>query len=173
MHAPQQPCTPPMATMHTPQNHAHPPGTTQAPRNHACPPCNHACTPATTHTHPATMHAPQQPCTPSNHTHPSNHACPPRATTCAPRQPHTPLWTEWQTGVKILPCPKLRLRAVIMSLVMSLINRSADWPLRNYHKTVRTFLQIFCISSFNEWSLNEPAISVQSMSWGPVFSHRC
>ena len=25
----------------------------------------------------------------------------------------TPLWTEWQTGVKILPCPKLRLRAVI------------------------------------------------------------
>ena len=29
-------------------------------------------------------------------------------------QPRTPpLWTEWQTGVKILPCPKLRLRAVI------------------------------------------------------------
>ena len=23
-----------------------------------------------------------------------------------------PLWTEWQTGAKILPCPKLRLRAV-------------------------------------------------------------
>ena len=27
-----------------------------------------------------------------------------------------PLWTEWQTGAKILPCPKLRLRAVIMKL---------------------------------------------------------
>ena len=25
-----------------------------------------------------------------------------------------PLWTEWQTGAKILPCPKLRLRAVII-----------------------------------------------------------
>ena len=25
----------------------------------------------------------------------------------------SPLWTEWQTGVKILACPKLRLRAVI------------------------------------------------------------
>ena len=25
-----------------------------------------------------------------------------------------PLWTEWQTGVKILPCSKLRLRAVKM-----------------------------------------------------------
>ena len=25
----------------------------------------------------------------------------------------TPLWTEWQTGVKILPCTKLRLRVVI------------------------------------------------------------
>ena len=24
----------------------------------------------------------------------------------------TPLWTEWQTGAKILPCPKIRLRAV-------------------------------------------------------------
>ena len=23
-----------------------------------------------------------------------------------------PLWTEWQTGAKILPCPKLRLRVV-------------------------------------------------------------
>ena len=26
---------------------------------------------------------------------------------------HIPLWTEWQTGVKTLPCPKLRLWAVI------------------------------------------------------------
>ena len=25
------------------------------------------------------------------------------------------LWTEWQSGVKILPCPKLRLQAVIIS----------------------------------------------------------
>ena len=25
-----------------------------------------------------------------------------------------PPWTEWQTGVKILPCPKLRLRAINM-----------------------------------------------------------
>ena len=33
----------------------------------------------------------------------SNHACP-------------PLWTEWQTGVKILPCPKLRLRAVNINI---------------------------------------------------------
>ena len=24
-----------------------------------------------------------------------------------------PLWTEWQTGVKILPCPRLRLRAIM------------------------------------------------------------
>ena len=25
---------------------------------------------------------------------------------------YSPLWTEWQTGAKIVPCPKLRLRAV-------------------------------------------------------------
>ena len=31
----------------------------------------------------------------------------------APPGDQTPsLWTEWQTGVNILPCPKLRLRAV-------------------------------------------------------------
>ena len=30
-----------------------------------------------------------------------------------PLQRRTPLWIEWQTRVKILPCPKLRLRAVI------------------------------------------------------------
>ena len=112
---PEQPCMPP-----TPQsNHACPPGS-----NNACPPWEQPCTP------PWSNHAcpPEQPCTPprSNHicptppratTHPpgatthappgSNHACPPGATTYAP-----PLWTEWQTGVKILRCPKLRLRAV-------------------------------------------------------------
>ena len=27
---------------------------------------------------------------------------------------YTPLWTEWQTGAKILPCPRLHLRAVKM-----------------------------------------------------------
>ena len=31
-----------------------------------------------------------------------------------PRDQATPLWTEWLTGVKILPCPKLHLRAVNM-----------------------------------------------------------
>ena len=27
-----------------------------------------------------------------------------------------PLWTEWQTGAKILPCPELPLRAVIIGI---------------------------------------------------------
>ena len=31
-----------------------------------------------------------------------------------PRRQTFPLWTEWCTGVKTLPCPKLRLRAVKM-----------------------------------------------------------
>ena len=30
----------------------------------------------------------------------------------------TPLWTEWQTGVNILPCPKLRLRAVNILVII-------------------------------------------------------
>ena len=50
------------------------------------------------HAPPAATYAPLQPC-------------------MHPWQPCTlppPLWTEWQTGVKILPCPKLRLREVTM-----------------------------------------------------------
>ena len=86
----EQPCTPPQQQPCTPP--------LEQPR---MPPLG-----ATTHAPPgATTHAP-----------PSNHApLPPGATMHAPprEQPSMPpLWTEWQTGVKILPCPKLRLRAV-------------------------------------------------------------
>ena len=62
----------------------------------------------------ATMHATQSKhvCHPSNHTpheHPHMHL--PGAIMHPPRSNHTcaPLWTEWQTGVKILPCPKLQV----------------------------------------------------------------
>ena len=119
-HAPNHAC--PLATMHTPQqphmppsNHACPP-TMHAPSNHTCPPTTHAPgnhthpwqphTPPGNHTHPpATTHTPWQPHTPSNHT--------PLETT------HAPLWTWWQTGVKILPCLKLHLRAVKMCKFLS------------------------------------------------------
>ena len=89
----------------------------------------------TTHAPPnKTMHAPwikphmpplEQPCTPpwSNHTQTpprQPHMPPPGATT------HAPLWTEWQTGVKILPCPKLPLRAVKIS------NENRRWSVNRY-----------------------------------------
>ena len=132
---PWQPCMPPsnhvcpLATMHAPSL----PPTMHTPQNHACSATMYAPHTAThaphNHAHPpATMHAPQQPCMPPTTTHaplttthaplPSNHTCHPPTmhappTTHAPRQPCThPLWTEWHTHVKILPCPKLRLRAV-------------------------------------------------------------
>ena len=34
------------------------------------------------------------------------------SSTSPPRDQAPPLWTEWQTSAKILPCPKFRLRAV-------------------------------------------------------------
>ena len=147
MHAPQQPCIPPQPS--TPCNHACPPCSHTPPLNHACPPttvhapCNHTppttthaphnyiCPTATTHppttTHtPATVHTPQQPHTPPaamhipcNHAPPCNHACPPTT--------HAPSWTEWQTGVKILPCPKLRLRAVKISFWCNKTEASGQW----------------------------------------------
>ena len=115
-HMPPQPCMPPRHTckvgMH-PQAHT-PPG----------------------HVHPLATHA-TRPCMPPRYAHPLRHA-PPRHTQSlgthappamrAPR-PHMPQamhvpippshipppWTEWQTGIKILPCPKLRLQAVKIS----------------------------------------------------------
>ena len=103
-------------------------------RSLTVPPClvvSHACPPRSNHAHPpGSNHAPpEQPRMPprSNHTHPpqSNHAClpPPEQPRMPPlEQPHMPppeqpcmpppeqpcmppLKTEWQTGVKILPCP--------------------------------------------------------------------
>ena len=83
-----------------------PPTTHTPPGNHTCPLQPH--TPPHQHMPSTTMHAPQQP-----------HM--PLATRHAPRRPHMPHptatvhaspWTEWRTGVKILPCPELRLRAV-------------------------------------------------------------
>ena len=64
-----------------------------------------ACTP------PRSMHAPRK------HTPPGEACTPPqRHTHTPPGNTHAPPWTEWQTGAKILPCPKLRLRAVIMDV---------------------------------------------------------
>ena len=74
---------------------------------------SHTCPPGSNHAHPpaATTHPP------SNHTPLEQASVPPpweQPHTPPQEQPRThPLWTEWQTGVKILPCPKLRLRAVI------------------------------------------------------------
>ena len=93
----EQPCMPPLgatmppprATTHTPRatTHALQGATTHAPLEQPCMPAlpqsNHACPPQSNHA-----------CPPG-----SNHACPTGATT------HAPLSTEWQTGVKILPCP--------------------------------------------------------------------
>ena len=47
-------------------------------------------------------------------------------TTCDACWDSTPLWTEWQTRVKILPCPKLRLRAVT-SLGLCAVQKFRKW----------------------------------------------
>ena len=42
------------------------------------------------------------------------------------------LWTEWQTGVKILPCPKLRLRAVTKKSGSEISKELNEGYSRNY-----------------------------------------
>ena len=75
-----------------------PPTTMHAPRNHACP--LQPCMPPRS-THPlGSTHTPQK------HAHPPGSTHTPEKHTCLPRNTHTP--------VNILPCPKLRLRAVII-----------------------------------------------------------
>ena len=41
----------------------------------------------------------------------------------------TPPWTEWQTSVKTLPCPKLRLRAVNIGKLILIARRSRQLSL--------------------------------------------
>ena len=62
-----------------------------------------------------------------------------------------PLWTEWQTGVKILPCPRLRLRAVISTCDLGLLQYK--WSIF-YEQTLR--IQTFCTSFPHILNLYEP-----------------
>ena len=92
-------CPPPGATMHAPPEQPHTPPRATPPGATTCPlPLEQPCIPR------ATTPPPEQSCT-----------LPPEQPCTPPEQPRTPLWTEWQTGVKMLPCPKLRLRAVTMT----------------------------------------------------------
>ena len=97
-------CVPPAHWPYLVVSYAHPPHIHASPGNHTGP--------------PTTMHAPRQPRMP-----PSNHASPPAT---------TPPRTEWQTGVKILPCPKLRLRAVTRS------QRQTGWTSYGLENLFRT-----------------------------------
>ena len=54
-------------------------------------------------------------------------------------------WTEWLTGVKTLPCPKLRLRAVI---IYRLFNSSL-W--RHISRTYTTFTNTICYTQIWHW----------------------
>ena len=124
-HACPLPCTPapcctspyhacPLPSM--PPCHAHPPAT-HTPTMHVplphMPPhynaCPMPCTPPAMHTPPA-MYTPCHTCPPTMHVPPT--------TMHAPLPRTLPLWTEWQTGVKILPCPKLRLQAVNITQIL-------------------------------------------------------
>ena len=62
-----------------------------------------------------------------------------------------PLWTEWHTSVKILPCPKLRLRAVmtlkllrtIGCMQITIMFKRWDWSVRNY---IKAYLSLFIVN---------------------------
>ena len=104
------------------------PPATHAPR-HACPqPCiplgTHtpwACTPG--HACPLGMHAPcPQACTPLGMHAPLGMHVPPRHACLPATHAPPPLVNRMKTGVKILACPKLRLRAVIMIKIQRVKN---------------------------------------------------
>ena len=45
-----------------------------------------------------------------------------------PRDQAHPPWTGWQTGVNILPCPKIRLLAVIIMNELTIGTELHLWP---------------------------------------------
>ena len=65
---------------------------------------------------------------------------------------HPPLWTEWQTGAKILPCPKLRLPAVTSEESQDWLSTSALFFNKNIcdSETIKFF--IFWIRKFIEFN---------------------
>ena len=58
------------------------------------------------------------------------------------RPPPAPLWTEWHTGVKTLPCPKLPLRAV------KIFNTCINFLLPSWHWHQNSFKMVNWISGF-------------------------
>ena len=148
----------PLATM--------PPATMHTPHSHACSPCNHACPPTMqapynhahptcNYTHPCNHACPPQPCMPCTTTYapPPNHVppyqpCMPLATTHPP-QPHTPSPPPgnhappcgqncWHTLLKILPCPKLRLRAVLNNGSFN-FSQCREYQGRSYQRLYKNF----------------------------------
>ena len=128
-----------------PSNHACPPQPCMPPCNHACPPSNHTCPLATMH--PPHNHAcPPQPCMPPTTTDatplqplmpPSNHSFPLATTHAPPATMHTPRGqNSWHTLLKILPCPKLRLRAVniIKTWCKIMIMLAGNWWVKTRRK---------------------------------------
>ena len=62
---------------------------------------------------------------------------------------------SWQTLQKILPCPKLRLRAVIIQT--DKIQKDYSWPIVMHNLTLRINTQIFNF----DWALYSTGISIQ------------
>ena len=58
---------------------------------------------------------------------------------------------------KFLHQKKTLGRLMLAHIITSLIKQSAGWP-PNYHKTARTFPQIFCATLLNNLTLNEAAM---------------
>ena len=79
-----------------------------------------------------------------------------------------PLWTEWQTGAKILPCPKLRLWAVIIGFRPILMGFRLGNP---GSATVKYVLQISFKSIYNHKKV-ENEMTHRSLS-AFTFSFHC
>ena len=71
----------------------------------------------------------------------------PRSAYVGVGQTPLPLWTEWHTGVKTLPCPKLRLRTVI---------RINETPKENQWQIRTEIYPIISISIIQQITVTDP-----------------
>ena len=116
-------------------------------------------------------------------TDPSRPGTPPPEQTPRTRAPPPPPWTEWQTGAKILPCPKLRMRAVITVIQCKGGSRIPAWggyslwrartlyfshPLPQRIKS-KTF---WCVMGVDPLLKSDQSVSQKGKIWGQIyFSH--
>ena len=83
---------------------------------------------------------------------------------------YPPVWTEWQTGAKILPCPKLRLRLVFVFEIAALCCKNV--------RKARRCISCWKIKGARRWKVSQVrqvchVFMTDTHAWVEKFARNC